>query len=83
MNNNENEILGLGFTEGIKYVKMLESKKTEFDNEHNQKIYSSMLRLANDNEPVDLLTVGNDLKKLGFFDQIGGFKYLVWLSQLT
>ena len=75
--------LGLGFIEGINYVKILASKNTEFDNEHNQKIYSSMLRLANDNEPIDLLTVGNDLKKLGFLDQIGGFEYLVWLSQLT
>lgn len=75
--------LGLGFIEGINYVKILASKNTEFDNEHNQKIYSSMLRLANDNEPIDLLTVGNDLKELGFFDQIGGFEYLVWLSQLT
>lgn len=83
MNYNENEMLGLGFIEGINYVKILASKNTEFDNEHNQKIYSSMLRLANDNEPIDLLTVGNDLKKLGFFDQIGGFEYLVWLSQLT
>ena len=83
MNHNENEMLGLGFIEGINYVKILASKNTEFDNEHNQKIYSSMLRLANDNEPVDLLTVGNELKKLGLFDQIGGFEYLVWLSQLT
>jgi replicative DNA helicase len=83
MNNDENKILGLGFIEGISYVKVLESKKTIFDNDNNQKIYSSMLRLANDDEPIDLLTVGNDLKKLGFFDQIGGFEYLVWLSQIT
>lgn len=83
MEMNEDKMLGLGFIEGINYVKMLESKKTEFANEHNQKIYFSMLRLANNNEPVDLLTVGNDLKKLGFFDEVGGFEYLVWLSQLT
>ena len=83
MNNNENEILGLAFTEGINYVKILESKETKFDNDYNQKIYSSMLRLANDNDPVDLLTVGNDLKKLGFFDQVGGFKYLAWLAVLS
>jgi replicative DNA helicase len=83
MEMNEDKILGLAFIKGINYVKMLESKKTEFANEYNQKIYSSMLRLANDDEPVDLLTVGNDLKKLGFFDGIGGFEHLVWLSQLT
>jgi replicative DNA helicase len=83
MEMNEDRILGLGFIEGINYVKMLESKETKFVNKHNQKIYSSMLRLANDGEPVDLLTVGNDLKKLGFFDEVGGFEYLVWLSQLT
>ena len=83
MNYNENKILGLGFTEGINYVKMLESKKMEFNNEHNQKIYSSMLRLANDNDPVDLLTVMNDLKKLGFLDQVGGLEYLARLAVLS
>lgn len=83
MNDNENRILGLALMEGISYVKMLESKKTEFNNEHNQKIYSSMLRLANDNDPVDLLTVRNDLKKLGFLDQVGGLEYLARLAMLT
>ena len=83
MDNQEDIILGWGFIEGINYVKMLESKETKFDNKHNQKIYLSMLRIANNNEPVDLLTVGNDLKKLGIFDEVGGFEYLAWLAILT
>ena len=42
-----------------------------------------MLRLANNDEPVDLLTVGNDLKKLGFLDQVGGLEHLARLAVLS
>ena len=79
MNNNEDTTLGLAFIESNDYVKTLESEKTEFFNEHNQRIYSAMLNLVNENVPVDLLTVSNKLKELGFLNQIGGLEYLAGL----
>jgi replicative DNA helicase len=48
--------------------------------EANQHIYRSMLRLFERSQPIDLLTLTEELKKQGAIDKIGGSYYLVDLT---
>ena len=47
----------------------------------HQAIYAVIQKLFNDSEPIDLLTVSNELKKDGKLDRIGGDYYLIQLTQ--
>ena len=47
----------------------------------HQNIYNAMFLLFNASEPIDLLTVSNQLRKEGKLDSIGGDFYLVNLTQ--
>lgn len=51
-----------------------------YKSEH-QTIFETCLSLFNENKPIDLLTVSNELKKMSKLDLIGGDVYLVRLSQ--
>src|SRR5699024_6397985 len=46
----------------------------------NAEIYKSMIDLYNKNEPVDLVTLSEELKRRGNLDNIGGITYLANLS---
>ena len=46
----------------------------------HQAIYAVIQKLFNDSEPIDLLTVSNELKKDGKLDRIGGDYYLIQLT---
>ena len=48
--------------------------------EANQHIYRSMLRLFEKSQPIDLLTLTEDLKKTAVLDKVGGTYYLVDLT---
>ncbi|HHC79290.1 MAG TPA: replicative DNA helicase, partial [Flavobacteriia bacterium] len=52
-----------------------------FYKQAHQYIFDAMFRLFNDSEPIDLLTVSNQLKKDGKLDAVGGDFYLVNLTQ--
>lgn len=47
----------------------------------HQKIFKAIATLFNESEPIDLLTVSNQLRKNGDYDSIGGNYYLVGLTQ--
>jgi len=47
----------------------------------NSVIFSSMLKLFNSNEPIDTVTLYQELLKAGKIDQVGGPVYLSQLSQ--
>lgn len=49
----------------------------------HQYIYASMLRVQDRNEPVDLITVAEDLENFGHLTNIGGRAYLVQLLNNT
>ena len=49
----------------------------------NKAIYSAMLSLNIENEPVDIITVKNVLEKENIFDKIGGLDYLTELTNST
>lgn len=48
--------------------------------ENHQKIYEAVLRLFERSQPVDLLTVTEELKKAGEFETVGGGYYLAQLT---
>ncbi len=47
----------------------------------HQAIYTVIQKLFNDSQPIDLLTVANELKSDGKLDMIGGDYYLIQLTQ--
>jgi replicative DNA helicase len=52
-----------------------------FYKQAHQYIFDAMFRLFNESEPIDLLTVSNQLRKEGKLESVGGDFYLVNLTQ--
>ena len=52
----------------------------DFYKEANKEIYEAMLVLNNRNEPVDLVTLSEELKRRGSLEGVGGVTYLANLS---
>ena len=52
-----------------------------FYKQAHQYIYDAMFKLFNESEPIDLLTVSNQLRKEGKLESVGGDFYLVNLTQ--
>lgn len=52
----------------------------DFYKEANREIYETIIVLFNKNEPVDLITLSEELKRRGTLDNIGGVSYLANLS---
>lgn len=55
-------------------------KKEYFYDERYQDIFNAMFTLSNNHQPIDYITVGDQLKKDGNFDKIGGMVMLAELS---
>lgn len=49
----------------------------------NQEIYETILILYNKGEPVDLITLSEELKNRGSLDKVGGMTYLADLSNIV
>ena len=59
----------------------IDSLKTEyFYAPKHQKIFEAITNLFNNTQPIDILTVSEELKRLESFDEIGGLSYI---SELT
>lgn len=52
----------------------------DFYKEVNKEIFEAILGLFNRNEPVDLITLSEELKRRGTLDSIGGITYIANLS---
>lgn len=52
----------------------------DFYKEANGEIYDAIISLFNKSEPVDLITLSEELKRRGTLESIGGFSYLANLS---
>jgi len=52
----------------------------DFYKEAHMEIYESIINIFNKNEPVDLITLSDELKKRGTIDAIGGIPYLTSLA---
>lgn len=55
-------------------------KPEEFYNDIHKEIYQSVLELYRKNEPVDILTVSEELKKRKSLDMVGGRSYIARLT---
>lgn len=56
---------------------------SDFYKEAHKIIYESMLKLNSNNEPIDLITLIEELRKEGYLDNIGGISYLTSLSTIV
>lgn len=52
----------------------------DFYKDANKEVYEAMLVLNNRNEPIDLITLSEELKRRGTLESIGGLTYLANLS---
>ena len=48
-----------------------------------QIIYECMIKLNNKNEPIDLITLTEELRKQGHLDDVGGISYITSLSTIV
>ena len=55
-------------------------KPETFYEPRNQKIYSAIQKLSMDENPVDIMTVMEELKRQGTLEEVGGPTYIVDLS---
>ena len=56
---------------------------SDFYKDAHRVIYESMMALNNKNEPIDMVTLTDDLRKRGYLDDIGGVTYLTSLSTIV
>ena len=54
-------------------------KSENFYREDNKLIFEAIMNLYNRSEPVDLVTVKDELTSMGAFEKVGGFEYLAIL----
>jgi replicative DNA helicase len=77
----EESVLGALMIEKEAYSIVSEFLKAEcFYKNANQKIYSTIQSLAMNNEPIDMHTVTEQLRKNGFIDDVGGPYYITLLT---
>lgn len=77
----EDAVLGSLMLEKDAFIMVSDILKSDcFYKDAHQKIYTAIQALALNNEPIDLLTVSEELKRQGDLEAVGGYYYL---SQLT
>lgn len=78
----EQAILGAILLENASLLKVIEIlEPSHFYKESHRKIYSAMLEMFERNEPVDLLTLSDHLRKNSLLDEVGGVTSLTQLMQ--
>ncbi len=77
----EEAVLGALMLEKNAITEVVDILKPEcFYKEANQKIYTSIHHLYHTMQPVDILTVRNDLHRKGELEEVGGDSYIVSLT---
>jgi len=77
----EEAVLGAMMLESNALTSIIDILKPDmFYKEHHQLIYAAILSLFNRSEPVDILTVTNELKKTGELDIVGGPYFITQLT---
>ena len=76
----EQAVIGSMLTDKEAVMAAVEKLKPEsFYREDNKAIFEAMVNLYNRSEPVDLVTVNDELTSMGMFEKVGGMDYLVML----
>ena len=77
----EEAVLGALMIDNESLSDTIDSLQSEyFYKPDNQKIFEAIINLFNNSKPVDILTVSEELKRMGVLDSVGGMLYI---SQLT
>nr|WP_223245924.1 replicative DNA helicase [Cardinium endosymbiont of Sogatella furcifera] len=77
----EESVLGALMLEKEALVSVIDLLQPEsFYKESHQEIYRAIVRLFNDSEPIDMLTVVNQLRKDGKLATVGGSYYVSYLT---
>ena len=73
----EQAVLGSMLTDKDAVISAIEVLNTDsFYREDNKAIYEAILNLYNRSEPIDIITVKDELSSIGKLEQIGGLEYL-------
>ena len=76
----EQAVLGSMLTDREAVNAAIEVLKEEaFYREDNRAIYQAIVNLYNKSEPIDIITLKDELESMGKFEQVGGFDYLASL----
>ena len=76
----EQAVLGSMLTDKDAVISAIETLKVDsFYRDDNKVIYDAILNLYNRLEPIDIITVKDELTSLGKFEQVGGLEYLASL----
>ena len=78
----EQAVLGSMLTDKDAVILAIETlKEGDFYREDNKAIYAAMLNLYNRAEPIDIITVKEELVSIGKFEAVGGIEYLAELPE--
>ena len=73
----EQAVLGSMLTDKDAVAEAIETLKEEdFYRDDNKAIFGAVLNLYSKSEPVDIITLKDELESMGKFEQVGGFEYL-------
>lgn len=76
----EQAVLGSMLTDNDAVMAAIEVLKEDaFYREDNKIIYQAILNLYSKSEPIDIITLKDELESMGKFEQVGGFEYLASL----
>ena len=76
----EQSVLGSMLTDNDAVMAAVEVLKEDaFYREDNKIIYQAILNLYSKSEPIDIITLKDELESMGKFEQVGGFEYLASL----
>ncbi len=76
----EQAVLGSMLTDDEAVMAAVERLKADcFYREDNRLIFDAIVNLYNRSEPVDLVTVNDELSSMGNFEKVGGFEYIATL----
>jgi len=80
----ERSVLGSVLCDGAAIVKVAGQLRADhFYDTVNGMIYSAMLEQYGRHEPIDLVTLSNELKAVGRYEDVGGAHYLTGLMQVV
>ena len=76
----EQAVIGSMLTDKEAVNAAIESLKEDaFYREDNRAIYQAIINLYSKSEPIDIITLKDELESMGKFEQVGGFEYLASL----
>ena len=76
----EQAVIGSMLTDRDAVMAAVEKLKPDsFYREDNKSIFEAIVNLYNKSDPIDLVTVKDELTSMGLFEKVGGMEYLVLL----